>query len=98
MTDVDNHIQNIFLAFHRSNGVDFVESILLQDNEVNQFRFPESNMVFYRYTVVTEDINLFGDFLTTLQTSFEFIYLANPFTVDMPLDIFLKFRYSIYLE
>ena len=92
MTDVNHHIQDILLTFHRCYGIDFIECILLQDNKVDQFRFPESNVIFYRHTVVTKDINLFGNLLTTLQTGFEFIHLTNPFIIDMTFDIFFKFR------
>ena len=66
MTDVDYHIQNVFLTFHRSYRINLVESILLQDYKVNQFRFPEDHVIFYRHTIVTKDIDLFGNFLTTL--------------------------------
>ena len=37
MTDVDYHVQNIFLTFHRSYRINFIKSILLQNNKVNQF-------------------------------------------------------------
>ena len=39
MTDFYYHIQNLLLTLHRSHGINFVKGILLQDNEVNQFRF-----------------------------------------------------------
>lgn len=67
MADVDYHIQNSFLTFHRSHRVNLIKGILLQDYEVDQFGFPEDYVVFYRYTVITQNVNLLGNFLTTLQ-------------------------------
>ena len=92
MADVDYHIQNSFLTFHRSHRVNLIKGILLQDYEVDQFGFPENHVVFHRYTVITQNVNLLGDFLTTLQAGFQFIHLADPFVIDMLLDIFFKFR------
>ena len=60
MADVDNHVQDFFLTFHGSYGVNLVESILLQDNEVNQFRFPEGYVIFHGYTVIAENVDLPG--------------------------------------
>ena len=92
MTNVNYHVQNIFLTFHRSYRINFVECILLQNNKVDQFRFPENNVIFYRYTIVTKNIDLLGNLFTTLQTGLDFIYLPDPFTVDMFGDICFKFR------
>lgn len=39
-------------------------------------------MIIYRNTVVTQDIDLLGNLLTTLQTGFDFIYLTNPLAVN----------------
>ena len=49
-------------------------------------------MIFYRYTIITQNINLFGNFLTTQQPSLDFVHLANPFAVNTFGYIFLKFR------
>ena len=49
-------------------------------------------MIFYRNTVITQDVDLFGNLFTTLQAVFDFVHLTNPFTIDMSFDIFLKFR------
>jgi len=92
MTNVNYHVQNIFLTFHRSYRINFVECILLQNNKVDQFRFPENNVIFYRYTIVTKNIDLLGNLFTTLQTCFQFIDLTNPFTVDVLFDVCFKFR------
>ena len=92
MTDIYDHIQNSFLTFHRSYRVHLIKGILLQDYEVDQFRFPEDNMVFYRYTVITQNVDLFGNFFTTLQTGFKLIHFTDPFIIDMIFDIFFKFR------
>ena len=57
MADVDYHIQNSFLTFHRSHRVNLIKGILLQDYEVDQFGFPENHVVFHRYTVITQNID-----------------------------------------
>ena len=49
-------------------------------------------MIFYRYTVITQDIDLFGNLLTALQAVFDFIHLTDPLAIDVSFDIFLKFR------
>ena len=49
-------------------------------------------MIFYRYTVITQDIDLFGNLLTALQAVFNFIHLTDPLAIDVSFDIFLKFR------
>ena len=92
MTDFYYHIQNLLLTLHRGHGINFIKGILLQNNEVNQFRFPESHVIFYGHTVVTQDVDLLGNLLTTLQTGLDFIHLANPLTVDVLGDILFKFR------
>ena len=91
MADVDNHVQDFFLTFHGSYGVNLVESILLQDNEVNQFRFPEGYVIFHGYTVIAENVDLLRNFLTALQTGLDFVYLAHPFAVDTLGYIILEF-------
>ena len=48
-------------------------------------------MVFHRYTVITQNIDLFRNFLTALQAGLHFIHFANPFTVDAFGYIILKF-------
>ena len=92
MTDVYHHVQDSFLALHRSNGVNFIECILLQYNEINQLRLPENDMIFYRHTVITQDVDLLGNFLTTLQTRFDLIHFTDPFVVDVFGNVCLKFR------
>ena len=57
MTDFYYHIQNLLLTLHRGHGINFIKGILLQNNEVNQFRFPESHVIFYGHTVVTQDVD-----------------------------------------
>ena len=37
-------------------------------------------MIFYRYAIITQNINLFSNFLTTQQSCFNFVHLTNPFT------------------
>ncbi|EJX09862.1 hypothetical protein EVA_02030 [gut metagenome] len=49
-------------------------------------------MIFHGYTVISQDIDLFGNFLTTLQTRLDFIHLANPVSIDTLSDVILKFR------
>ena len=92
MTDVDYHIQDLLLTFHRSHGINFVKGILLQNNEVNQFRFPENDVVIYRYTVITQNVDLFGNFFSSLKTGFKLILFTDPFLIYMIFDLLFKFR------
>ena len=43
--DVHNEVKHILLALERTNGVDLIEGILLEDDEVNHFGFPERLVV-----------------------------------------------------
>ena len=48
IADIHHEAQHILLAIQRTNGINLIESILLKDNEVNHFGFPEGLMVIYR--------------------------------------------------
>ena len=48
--------------------------------------------IFYRNAIITQNINLFSNFLTTQQSCLDFVHLTNPFTINTFGDIFLKFR------
>ena len=92
MTDVYHHIQDSLLTLHRSHGINLVERILLQDNEVYQLGLPEDYVILYRYTVITQDIDLLGNLLTALQASFDFVHLTDPLIIDMLGNVCFKFR------
>ena len=91
MTNLHNLVQHKLLTRKRGYRVDRIECILLQDHEVDQFRFPENHVIFYRYAVVTEDIDLFGNFLTAQHTSLDLVHLVDPGRRDMTRNIFLEF-------
>ena len=63
---------------------------MLQDNEVDELRLPEYYVVLYGYTVVTKDVDLLGNLLTTEQAGLDFVDLSKPLVVDALRDIGFK--------
>ena len=49
-------------------------------------------VILYRYTVITQDIDLLGNLLTALQASFDFVHLTDPLIIDMLGNVCFKFR------
>ncbi len=90
-TNIGHQIQDIFLALDGCHRIDIVEGILLQYDKVDQLRFPEGGVILRRYAVVSQNIDLFGDLLTTQQAGLGFVHLLRPVGRDMFRDIFLKF-------
>ena len=56
MANLHNLVQHELLTCERGYRIDRIERILLQDHEVDQFRFPEDHVIFHRYTIVTKDV------------------------------------------
>ena len=91
MANLHNLVQHELLTCERGYRIDRIERILLQDHEVDQFRFPEDHVIFHRYTIVTKDVDLFGNFLTAQHSCFDLVHLVDPCRRDMFCYIFLKF-------
>ena len=91
LADVGHKIEDFLLTLQGSDGIHFVEGILLQDDIVDDFALPEDNVVVNGYTVVAQNIDLFGNLLASLHTCLQCQHLGNPLVVDMLLDIFGKF-------
>ena len=92
IADVHNEFEHKLLAFEWTNSVDFVESVLLEDNEVDNLWFPECNVIVNRYTVVAEDVDLLLYLFTTKEESLHLVDHTNPVAFDFSFDIFFKFR------
>ena len=48
-------------------------------------------MIIHWHTVITQDVDLLGNLLTTLHTSLQIEHLRNPLIVDFLGDVFCKF-------
>ena len=92
VTDVHNEFEHEFLTFEWADSIDFVECILLENNEVDNLWFPECNVIIYRHTVVAEDVDLFLHLFTTEENSLHLVDHTNPVALDFSFDIFFKFR------
>ena len=90
--DVHDEVKHVLLALERTNSVDLIEGILLEDDEVDDLGFPERLVVIYRHTVVTEDVDLLLDLFTTLQIGLHVVDHRQPVFVNQAGDIFLKLR------
>ena len=49
-------------------------------------------MIIYRYTVITQNVDLFRYLLTAQQTCLKLVYLAYPLAVNAAGDILVKLR------
>ena len=65
-------LDHIFLSLDRAEGIDCVECVLLEDDIVDEFGFPEYFVISHRYAVVTEDVDLLVGF-----TSVPFLFLSG---------------------
>ncbi|OAV74405.1 hypothetical protein Barb7_02098 [Bacteroidales bacterium Barb7] len=63
----------------------------MEDDKVNQFRFPIYFVVLNGYTVIPQDVNLFRYFLATQHAGLDFIHLVYPYGGDVVGDVLLKF-------
>ena len=66
VADAQHHLVHHLLAFHRAVGVDVIEGVLLQDDEVDQLRFPEPFVILHRHAVVAQNVDLVVGLLATL--------------------------------
>ena len=82
----------MLLPLDGSNRIDLVEGILLEYDEVYQFRFPKGGMVLHRHTIIAQDVDLLGYLLAPEQPCFGFVHLLCPVVRDMLRNEFLKFR------
>ena len=60
VADAEHQLQHIFLALERTEGVDFVESVLLEDDEVHELALPENLVIVHRHAVIAQDVDLFA--------------------------------------
>ena len=90
--DVHDEAEHVLLALERTNSVDLIEGILLEDDEVNHFGFPEGLVVIYRHTIVTKDVDLLLNLFTALQVRLHIVDHRQPVFVNQIRDIFLKLR------
>ena len=90
--DVHDEVKHVLLAVERTNSVDLIEGILLEDDEVDDLGFPERLVVIYRHTVVTEDVDLLLYLFTALQIGLHVVDHRQPVFVNQTGDIFLKLR------
>ena len=90
--DVHDEVKHVLLALERTNSVDLIEGILLEDDEVDDLGFPERLVVIYRYTVITKDVDLLLDLFTALQIGLHVVDHRQPVFVNQAGDIFLKLR------
>ena len=71
LADVEYHLVHKLLTHHRTVCIDVVKCILLQNYEVDKLALPETLVVIYRYTVITEDVNLVVSLLDRKSTRLE---------------------------
>ena len=92
LADIHHEVEDVLLTLHWADSIDLIERILLENNEVDYLGIPELLVIIYWYTVVTQDIDLLLDLLTTLQVGLHIVHLAEPLAIDEIGDILLKHR------
>ena len=91
-SDIHKEVEHIFLPFHWAEGIDVIESILLEEGEIHKFRLPESFMVTHRYTVVAKNVDLVGHFLSSSYYILGFQYLIHPSLFDFLIKLLYNLR------
>ena len=92
LTDIHYKAEHVLLTLQRTNGINLIECILLKDDKVDNFGFPERLVIINRHTVIAEDVDLLLNLLTALQIGLHIIYHWKPIFVDEFGDIRLKLR------
>ena len=54
------------------------------------FRLPEYHVILHRYAIVTQDINLLGNLLSSQKACLEFVHFRCPFAINALRYIFFK--------
>ena len=84
---VQHHVVHEFLTLHRAVGIYAVESILLQNHEVDKLALPESVVILHRHAVVSQNVNLLVGLLAALHDSLAFVHLVYPACFDLAVQI-----------
>ena len=82
VTDIHHDAQYFPLSLQRAYGIDLIECVLLENDIVDDFGFPELLMVIYGYAVITKNVDLLLDFLTALEVGLHLVNLAEPLIVN----------------
>ena len=85
-------LDHIFLSLDRAEGIDCVECVLLEDDIVDEFGFPEYFVISHRHSVVAEDVDLLVGFTSLADDVLELAYLFAPTRSHGLVQIFLDFR------
>ena len=88
--DVHHQVEHVLLALQRADGVNLVEGVLLEDNEVDDLALPERLVVIHGHAVVAKDVDLFLNLLTALQKGLHVVHFACPLGVDAVGDILFE--------
>ena len=89
---VQDQVQHVPLPFPWAEGVDRIESVLLQESEVKQLSLPECLVIGYGDSIVAEDIDLVAGFLALADHPLEGGHFVNPSFFDILLEPALDFR------
>ena len=92
VADVQHEVQHVALALERAEGVDGVEGILLEDDEVHEFGLPEVHVVTHRDAVVTEDVDLLAGLLAAADEVLGGLDLLPPAGFDGLVQVFPDLR------
>ena len=92
LADVENEIEHIFLTLYRTEAVDCVECVLLEEDEVEKLRFPECLVISDRHAVVSEDVDLLCRVAALADDVLGLVHLLHPARLHLAVKEFLDFR------